>query len=814
MIITLENFKCWENKTIDLRDDIFTLISGKSGTGKTTILEAIVFAMYGNRKKMTSYGKKSCSVTIEYKDMKIIRTKNPNIVKLYYQDNEYEDDAAQAIINKRFGENFDVTGYIRQGINKSFITMGAQDKLSFLERFAFQDVELIEIKKKAADIIHERNDYFVEINSRINTIKDMLDVLEKPEVTEFPIKCKPESRDKAIKNNSIKLKNTNVRIKKLKTAYNAMSETINYSTIYHDKVEMNRDRLNSIKTKLDEMNEELQDIDLDVMMSDLHKYKHQLETIDNNREYNELVKQYESDQKQYDELLIQETDKVNNEIDKIEKKLWVDYSRDEINENIETYQDLVNDLKKINDLTSQIDDIEVTDEDFDSQISELTDSIKEKHELISRLKLEKETLTCPSCDERLLFKNGALVKNTNEKCEYSIDKETERLASLNKKLSKKRKKRDEQERIKHEYNRLVEKRDELYGQYDIFEESKEFDIDDYEAELNEYIMYRDDHSQLERELNRIKMKDKSDTLKTLDKKLGEMRSRIEQSNIFDDNLENTDNLDENEIRDEVALIKSSIPKYQMMFNDVDNLNNESDEIKRNLEKWEADFIEKYKKVRNPDEFKQKRDEIEKEIEEKELEKEKLQNIQIDIEKFIRGEKSVKEYNKWKSEHDELVQEESEAQIQLKAAKEFKQKIFEAESIAITNVITTINKYAEKYLDAFFPDNSIVINLNAFKHDTKNQVKPQVNLQIVYKDCECDIDNLSGGELQRVIVAFNLALAEMFDTEFLLLDECTSNLDQETTNLIMNAIKSNFNDKHVIIIAHQVVMGIFDYIIKI
>ena len=53
---------------------------------------------------------------------------------------------------------------------------------------------------------------------------------------------------------------------------------------------------------------------------------------------------------------------------------------------------------------------------------------------------------------------------------------------------------------------------------------------------------------------------------------------------------------------------------------------------------------------------------------------KLEDIQIDVEKFNRGKKAIDEYNKWKKELDELVEEESEAKDQLKAANEFKRKV--------------------------------------------------------------------------------------------------------------------------------------------
>jgi ABC-type multidrug transport system fused ATPase/permease subunit len=59
----------------------------------------------------------------------------------------------------------------------------------------------------------------------------------------------------------------------------------------------------------------------------------------------------------------------------------------------------------------------------------------------------------------------------------------------------------------------------------------------------------------------------------------------------------------------------------------------------------------------------------------------------------------------------------------------------------------------------------------------------------------------------------MALAEMFNTPLLLLDECTSSLDQELTETVFTAIRENFNGKLTLLIAHQVVTGVFDKIIK-
>ena len=147
-----------------------------------------------------------------------------------------------------------------------------------------------------------------------------------------------------------------------------------------------------------------------------------------------------------------------------------------------------------------------------------------------------------------------------------------------------------------------------------------------------------------------------------------------------------------------------------------------------------------------------------------------------------------------------------------AALSFKEKILEAESIAMQNIVDSINTHAQMYLDYFFPDNPINVKLMCFKETKKNN-KPQINIEIDYKGMEADLTMLSGGETSRVVLAFTLALGEMFNTPLLLLDECTSSLNQELTTVVFDSIKEHFKGKKIIVVAHQVIEGVFDKILK-
>jgi ABC-type transport system involved in cytochrome bd biosynthesis fused ATPase/permease subunit len=134
-------------------------------------------------------------------------------------------------------------------------------------------------------------------------------------------------------------------------------------------------------------------------------------------------------------------------------------------------------------------------------------------------------------------------------------------------------------------------------------------------------------------------------------------------------------------------------------------------------------------------------------------------------------------------------------------------------VSMANIVDSINTHARIYTDAFFPDNPICIQLQAFKENKKKEVKPSINLAIDYKGLECDMTMLSGGEQSRVVLAYALALAEMFSTPLMLLDECTSSLDQELTSVVFDAIRTNFNGRMTLIIAHQIIQGTFDKVIQ-
>ena len=145
-------------------------------------------------------------------------------------------------------------------------------------------------------------------------------------------------------------------------------------------------------------------------------------------------------------------------------------------------------------------------------------------------------------------------------------------------------------------------------------------------------------------------------------------------------------------------------------------------------------------------------------------------------------------------------------------KRFKEKVLEAESIAVMNIINTINTNVQTYLDTFFPDDPLTARICSFKKQKKAS-KPQINIELEYKGFPMDLGELSGGEYDRLVLAFELVLSELDMAPIIILDECVSSLDQGNTSVVFDSLKQHFESKLCIVVAHQIVTGIFDNVIS-
>ena len=803
MKIIFKNFRCYEDKTFTFSLKGLSLLSGNSGKGKSTILFGIYFALFGKGTKVITYGKKSCSVQLEFNELKIERTKGPN--RLVVND-IYEDDAGQTIINETFGNTFDTTGYISQNSLNSFILMRPVEKLEFLEKFSFKDINLKQIKERSKKIISQKNKILIETKAKLELTENIFKELDKPKKTRFPIKTNDKDIENIIEKQNIKIKNRETVIIKNKNNIKKLNIQLSDKKILDNNIKNIEKNLNKESEKLNEIQNEkiiyIGDTELKQKQNELKKY------IENKRRII-IQRQLEKDEK---ELLVM---KKNESLEKeeklynINKTLWKDYSKEEVEETLEDYRKCFVDKKHINKLKNKLHKLETLEKYIDKK-NEIENTlninnniIDENKKKIEIIKLSNKIHKCPRCKTQLYFNNNKLEIN-NDKVNDIEDKE--KVSGIINKITNDNKNiRTKIKNLENNINNINNINCEILDIENIYEDITI--MNDIEEDIKYFESYYNDNIQLEKQKKGLFKQTYSNSLLTFEKKINNTKNEI--NNLCDENLKD---INEEELR---ILINNE----RNIKNKIDNNNNFIKKIleyikcqKNKLNKLKTEHNNTHKINLEHIEIIEKIKSFEKENIKLQKEKQKyICNIEK-IEKWKVNKKEVDNYEKWNDKFSKIKKKEKEDRDNYIACKIFKDKILQAESIAVTNIIDSINTHAQMYLDLFFTEDSINVNLLCFKK-TKKHTKPQINLQIDYKGMECDINMLSGGELSRIILAFTLALAEMFNTPLIMLDECTSSLDADTSEIVFDAIKENFNNKLIIIIAHQVVKGHFDNTIE-
>jgi len=130
---------------------------------------------------------------------------------------------------------------------------------------------------------------------------------------------------------------------------------------------------------------------------------------------------------------------------------------------------------------------------------------------------------------------------------------------------------------------------------------------------------------------------------------------------------------------------------------------------------------------------------------------------------------------------------------------------------LESTVATINLMMDKALSLMFEE-PITVTLSLYRQQ-KNGIKPVVNLSIEYRGGEYDnINQLSGGEGDRVSLALIIALNHLSGSPLLLLDETLASLDDAYRQAAIKALRL-LEDKVVMVISHEDVEGNYDHTIS-
>jgi DNA repair exonuclease SbcCD ATPase subunit len=340
-------------------------------------------------------------------------------------------------------------------------------------------------------------------------------------------------------------------------------------------------------------------------------------------------------------------------------------------------------------------------------------------------------------------------------------------------------------------------------------------------ELDSLHDYKRTQKELEKRIRKLKTFQYSDTILSFEKdvnKLCTLKETLEEEIILPEGEEGDEeegkNFCEETIRSDIHDQEQFQKELIRLEECLNQLYLETESSEKELEHVRETHLQKYKNISIVEEIDQCIEQEKEAIVSWKTKQMKYQDNLTQIEQYEKYCESNTKYEEWVGKHKHLQKEEKEKRERYDASKIMADKILQAESISIMNIVESINTHAQVYLDAFFPDEPICVQITPFKENKKKkQSKPQLTILIEYKGMECDTGMLSGGELARVTMAYTLALAEMFNSSLLMLDESTSNLDQGLTHTVFQSIRENFNGKLVVVVAHQVVTGTFDHILK-
>ena len=169
MHIKIVGFKIHLELDLIFENNKMILLRATSGAGKSTILQAIFWALYGNMRGIYNANRvtKNLSVTLSLSGMTIVRKKNPEFLSVSFQDKIYEDTIAQGIIDNTYGhrELWRACSYIEQKQRCALLSGTAAERMELLNALSFTGENPKEYINKIAAVLKEKVGEFERLQS-------------------------------------------------------------------------------------------------------------------------------------------------------------------------------------------------------------------------------------------------------------------------------------------------------------------------------------------------------------------------------------------------------------------------------------------------------------------------------------------------------------------------------------------------------------------------------------------------------------------------------------------------------------------------
>lgn len=828
MRLVLKNFRCHEDFSIILPDTGLILLTGVSGSGKTSILNAIKFALYDKPKKPITLGKKrACSVTYEYKDISIIRSKGPNrlIVKVKQDGNEVvgEDKQGESMIKEYFGMDeceFDASSYIKQKQMGSLLYMSPPQQLAFVEHVAFYNIPVGEFKTCCRRVIKDLETEIKEIDGK-TTLLDS-------QISELQVNI-PHSKldEKKIKKWELEAKNIHKEYKIEQDKLNTLERDYEiYKNLIDNKKELkeleekSEDRNKTINKELNSLDEPWKKKTNEAASAEFRKLRSLEVNINGLKRVLKSVKQQDvnlqDDISRIDSSIEEINEKQSGIVNEEEKIVELKSRLSKIDDQKNLYDKQINILKWLK-IESFIDTYNEKKDSTKIIIKQAKSNmnvkkIQENIELIKKqidslevkiknIKQSRRAIPCPKCGTHLVIKNDSIIESGGERIKGNTKKIRERIDEMKKSCE------DDNKKII-VINKAKVKIETLQGLTSNNTIKKPLNSKKLDKELREQVQKQSIYISCIEKLNACIVEKETINRQYRTQLKLYRRERIDYESNLGDNKLNI-----HEVREKMERLDIYMEDNRELERKVIKLNDklEDDPYKYSI----RTLKKKISSIKIDKNIRKLRD----------IQKLLCDEFADKLSQVIKREEVIKKYNEYhifiksledkKHDLDKWNEEKYKIAQKLEGYNTLKKRIEQAEHLALDRAVSGINHEAQQFLDEMFAE-PISVNLESFRETkTTKSIKAQLNTTIGYKGYEYDdLSQISGGEQDRISLCYTIALSSMFRSPILLLDECLSSLDSNlNTNILMN-IKKLSKERLILVVAHEAEKGLFDQVIEV